>query len=122
VSLLEMIEYIMKFYGINCNNKWIGFSAAGLALSSFSTAVFVLKIVESSDNFKIKIIFKLFLFLSIASNLFNYLWIKYKSTEIVELNYELKKFLIKSHISQLNIHIFSIMSVLFSALLPFIKI
>jgi hypothetical protein len=120
VPLLEMIEYILKFYGIKCSNKWIGFLTTGLALSSFSTTVFVLKIVKNSDNYKIEVLFKLFLFLSIASNLFNYLMIKYKSTEIFELNHKLKKFQNKSRISQLNIHIFSIFSVLFSAVLAFI--
>ncbi len=115
-----MIEYILKFFGISCNNKWIGFFATGLTLTSFSTAFFVLKIVKSPDNYKIEVLFKIFLLLSIASNLFNYLWIKYKSTELFELNHKLIKFQNKCRISQLNIHMFSIFSVLFSALLAFI--
>jgi hypothetical protein len=114
-----MIEYILKLYGINCNNKWIAFFTTGLALSSFSTAFFVLKIVKSSDNYEIEVLFKLFLLISITSNLFNYLIIKYKSTKLFELNHKLRKFQNKSRISQLNIQIFSLFSVLFSALLAF---
>ncbi len=46
--------------------------------------------------------------------------IKYKSTDIFELNQKLRKFQNKSRISQLNIHIFSILSLFFAGLLAFL--
>ncbi len=116
----KMIEYILKFYGINCDNKWIGYFTTGLTLSSFSTAIFILIIFKSSDNIIIEIFFKLLILVSVSSTLFNYFMIKYKSTELFELSRKLKKFQNKSSISQINLNIFSIFSIILSFYLAFI--
>jgi hypothetical protein len=114
-----MIDYILKFYGINCNNKWIGYFATGISLSFFSTMISLL-FVKSYKDVKSEVFFKIFFSISFASKLFNYLIIKYKSTDIFELNQKLRKFQNKSRISQLNIHIFSILSLFFAGLLAFL--
>jgi hypothetical protein len=116
-----MIEIVLKIYGINCENKWFGYFASGLTLSLFTTLIIVALLTEIAENQRNGIIIKLFLLMSILSKLFNYLIIKYKSTEIFEMNRKLRKFQNKSRISQLYIHIFSIFSILFSLLLAFIS-
>ncbi len=115
-----MIEIILKFYGINCNNKWIRFFATGLTLSVFLTTIFMLNPVKSSEDLTREIFFKIIILIFIASKLFNYLMIKYNSTEIFELNLRLRKFQDKCLISQLNIKIIAIFSIFFSILSAFI--
>jgi len=75
---------------------------------------------ESYEDVKSEVFLKIFFSISFASKLFNYLIIKYKSTDILKLNQKLRKFQNKSHISQLNIHIFSILSLFFAGLLAFL--
>ncbi len=116
-----MIEIILKFYGINCNNKWIGYFATGLTLSVFSATLFMLNLVKSSEDLTREIFFKIIILISIASKVFNYLMIKYKSTELFELNHRLRKFQDKCLISQLNIKIISIFSIFLSILSAFIR-
>ncbi len=114
-----MIEYILKLYGINCQNKWFGFFTTGLTLSLFSSTFFILKFLKSPTDITSEVLFKLFLIINIVSKLFNYLMIKYKSTELFELNMKLEKFQNKCRISQKNIQIFTIFSVILSALTAF---
>jgi hypothetical protein len=115
-----MIEHVLKFYGINCNNKWIGYFATGISLSFFAALISLLLFVKSYDDIKCEIFFKIFFSISITSKLFNYLMIKYKSIHIFELNHKLEKFQNKCRISQLNIQVFSYLSVFFAGLLAFI--
>jgi hypothetical protein len=116
-----MIDYILKFYGINCNNKWIGYFATGLTLSALSTVILILIFFKISDNIIIAILVKLMILISISSTLFNYFMIKYKSTELFELSRKLKKFQNKSSISQLDLNLFSIFSIILSFYLAFIS-
>jgi hypothetical protein len=109
---------MIEFYGFNCNNKWIGYFTNGLTLPSFLTTIIILIFIKISGNITNEILIKICLSISILSKLFSYLLIKYNSTEIFELSRELKKF--QTNSSQLNINIFSIFSILFSALLAFI--
>jgi hypothetical protein len=115
-----MIEYIFKFYGIFCDNKWTGYLTTGLTLSAFSTTIFALKFLKSFNSDTNEIFFKLFLFLLSLLKISNYLIIKYKSSELIELNNKLKKFQKKCRISEHLLNIFSIFSILFSILLAFI--
>ncbi len=115
-----MIEYIFKFYGLFCDNKWIGYLTTGLTLSAFTTPIFALKFVQSFDSSTNEIFFKLFLFLLSLSKMSNYLVIKYKSNQLIELNNKLKKFQNKSRISQKFLNIFSTTSILLSLLMSII--
>ncbi len=115
-----MIEYILKFYGIFCDNKWIGYLTTGLTLSAFSTPIFALKFLHIFNSSTSEIFFKLFLFLLSLSKISNYLIIKYKSSELIELNNKLKKFQNKSRINQSFLNIFSIISILFSLFMAII--
>ncbi len=115
-----MIEYIVKFYGINCHNKWIRFLTTGLTISLFSTSILMLNLTKSSTNNTNNLFFILFSLLCNTSKLFNYLLIKYKSTELFELNQKLQKFQNKCLIRQLNIKLFSIFSMFLSVLLAFL--
>jgi hypothetical protein len=71
-----MIEIIVKFYGINCENKWIGYFACGLTLSLFSTNIFILIFTEISTNIISEIFIKFCLSITISTKLLNYLIIK----------------------------------------------
>ncbi len=115
-----MIEYIFKFYGLFCDNKWIGYLTTGLTLSIFSTPIFTLKFLQIFNSNTDEIFFKLFIFLLSLSKIFNYLIIKYKSSQLIELNNKLKKFQNKSRINQNFLNIFSIISILFSLLMAII--
>ncbi len=110
-----MIEHMLKIYGINCNNKWLGYFTTGISLSFFSTMISLLLFVKSYEDIESEIFFKI----SFASKLFNYLVIKHKSMKLFELNHKLRKFQKKSRISQLNIYIFSILCLFFAGLLAF---
>jgi hypothetical protein len=114
-----MIEIIFKFYGFNCDNKWIGYFLTGLTLSVFSTVVFMLIFIKSSSDMTSEVFYKSCLIISIIIKLVNYLAIKYKSTEIFELIRKLKKFQNKNSISQLNVQIFSIFSILLAFFMAF---
>jgi hypothetical protein len=114
-----MIEIILKFYGFNSDNKWIGYFVTGLTLSVFSIVVFSLIFVKSSSDMTSEVFVKSCSIISITTRLVNYLAIKYKSTEIFELIRKIKKFQNKSLISQLNAQIFSIFSILLSFLMAF---
>ncbi len=115
-----MIEYIFKCYGLFCDNKWIGYLTTGLTLSAFTTPIFALKFVQSFDSNTNEIFFKLFLFLLSLSKMSNYLIIKYKSNQLIELNNKLKKFQNKSRINQKFLNIFSTTSILLSLLMSII--
>ncbi len=115
-----MIEYIFQFYGIFCYNKWIGYLATGLALSVFSGAIFAVKLFESFKSNTSEFLFKLFLIILFVTKIVNLLIIRYKSSELIELNNKLKNFQNKSRINQSFLNIFSIISILFSLLMAFI--
>jgi len=116
-----MIENILKLYGINCNNKWLGFFTTGLTLSAFSTTLCTLIFFKSSDNEIRDLFFKLLFSAHCASKLINYLLIKYKSSELFELNNKLRKYQNKCSISQLNIYIFSSISLIISIFLALLS-
>jgi hypothetical protein len=114
-----MIEYILKFYGMFCDNKWIGYFATGLTLTVFSTTIFAANIFESFNSNTSEFLLKLFLIILFVTKIFNLLIIKYKSSQLIELNNKLKKFQNKSRINQNFLNIFSIISILFSLLMFF---
>ena len=115
-----MIEYILKFYGIFCYNKWIGYFATGLTLTVFSTTIFAANIFESFNSNTSEFLLKLFLIILFVTKIVNLLIIKYKSSQLIELNNKLKKFQNKSRINQNFLNIFSIISILFSLLMSII--
>jgi hypothetical protein len=115
-----MIEYIFKFYGLFCDNKWIGYLTTGLTLSAFTIPIFALKFVQIFNSNTNEILFKLFMFLLSLSKISNYLIIKYKSKQLIELNNKLKKFQNKSRINQNFLNILSIISIFFSLLMSII--
>ncbi len=116
-----MIENILKFYGINFNNKWFGFFTTGLTLSAFSTTLCTLIFFKSSDNEIRDLLLKLLFSVHCASKLINYLLIKYKSSELFELNNKLREYQNKCSISQLNIYIFSSISLIISVFLALLS-
>ncbi len=115
-----MIEYILNFYGIFCDNKWIGYLTTGLTLTVFTSTIYGLKLIQSFNTNKNEFLFKLFLILLFVTKIVNLLIIKYKSSQLIELNNKLKKFQNKSRINQNFLIIISIISILFSLLLAFI--
>ncbi len=115
-----MIEYILKFYGVFCDNKWIGYLTTGLTLSVFSTPIFALKFFQIFNSNTNEIFFKLFLITLFVTKIVNLLIIKYKSSQLIELNNKLKKFQNKSRINQNFLNILSIISILFSLLMSII--
>jgi hypothetical protein len=78
-----------------CNNKWIGYLTTGISLSFFSTLISLVIRQKLRRRHKWSIFQNIFS-ISFASKLFNYLIIKYKSTDIFELNQKLRKFQNKS--------------------------
>ncbi len=116
-----MIEYILKFYGIFCYNKWIGYLATGLTLSVFSGSIFAIKLFESFNSNTSEFLFKLFLIILFVTKTVILLIIKYKSSQLIELNNKLKKFQNKSRINQNFLNVFSIISILFSLLMAIIS-
>jgi hypothetical protein len=109
-----MIEYIVKIYGINCKNKWIGYLTTGLTLSIFWSLAFPVIYAKNSSNKTNEFFFKLLMSKFCASKILNYLAIKYNSSNLFHLNYKLKNYQKKHSISELNIHIFSFISLCFS--------
>jgi hypothetical protein len=81
-----MIEYIFQFYGIFCYNKWIGYLATGLILSVFSGAIFAVKLFESFKISTSQFLMKLYLIVLLVTKIVNLLIIKYKSSQLIELN------------------------------------
>lgn len=116
-----MIEHILKFYGINCQNKWFGYFMTGITLTLFLTVIYYLIFFKNSNHILNEIILKLCLSISFVSKVFNYLMIKFKSTEIFELNRRLKNFQIESRISQLSNNLVSIFSFIFCVLVTLIS-
>ncbi len=116
-----MIEHILKFYGINCENKWFGHLMTGITLTLFSTEIYYLIFYKNSNHILSEIILKLCLSISFASKLFNYLMVKFKSTEHFELSRRLKNFQIESRISQLSNDLVSIFSIIFCVLMALIS-
>ncbi len=115
-----MIEYILQFYGIFCHNKWIGYLATGLTLSVFSGTIFAVKLFESFNSNTSEFLLKLLLIILFVTKIVNLLIIKYKSSQIIELNNKLKKFQNKSRINQNFLNTLSIISILFSLLMSII--
>ncbi len=115
-----MIEYIFKFHGIFCENKWIGYLTTGLTLSAFSTPIFALNSSQSFNSNTSEFLLKLFLIILFVTKIVNLLIIKYKSSQLIELNNKLKKFQNKSRINQNFLNIFSIISILFSLFMTII--
>lgn len=115
-----MIEYIFKFYGLFCDNKWIGYLATGLTLSVFSVTIFAVKLFESFNSNTSEFLLKLSIIILFVTKIVNLLIIKYKSSQLIELNNKLKKFQNKSRINQNFLNIFSIISILFSLLMSII--
>jgi hypothetical protein len=86
-----MIEHIVKIYGINCKNKWIGYFTTGLTLSIFSSLVIPVIYAKNFRNKTKEFFFKLLLFTICASKILNYFVVKYNSTKFFEPNHKLKK-------------------------------
>ncbi len=117
-----MFEYIFQFYGIFCHNKWIGYLATGLTLCVFSGTIFAVKLFESLKSNTSEFLLKLSIIILFVTKIVNLLIIKYKSSQLIELNNKLKKFQNKSRINQNFLNIFSIISILFSLLMTIIFI
>ncbi len=115
-----MFEYIFQFYGIFCHNKWIGYLATGLTLCVFSGTIFAVKLFESLKSNTSEFLLKLSIIILFVTKIVNLLIIKYKSSQLIELNNKLKKFQNKSRINQNFLNIFSIISILFSLLMSII--
>jgi hypothetical protein len=118
-SIIKMIEHIMKFYGINSNNKMIGYFTTGLILSIFLSFLFPLIFANNFGN-NSKEFFKLFLTMFYTSNILNYLIIKYNSAKLFQLYYKLKEYQNKCLINEFNIQIYSIISILIFILMAFL--
>jgi hypothetical protein len=93
----------------------------GTTLALFSTLIYNLIFFKISNNISTEIILKLCLSISFASKLFNYLMIKFKSTELFELSRRLKNFQIESRISQLPNNLVSILSIILCVLVALIS-
>ncbi len=106
-----MIEHILKIYGINCKNKWIGYFTTGLTLSIFSSLVIPVIYANNSSNKTNEFFYKLLMSTLCASKILNYWAVKYNSDNIFDLNYKLKKRQKKRSIGELNINIYSVISI-----------
>ncbi len=106
-----MIEHILKIYGINCKNKWIGYFTTGLTLSIFSILVIPVIYTKNSSNKTNEFFYKLLMSTLFVSKILNYWAVKYNSGNIFHLNYKLKKYQKKHSISELNINIYSVISI-----------
>jgi glutamate/tyrosine decarboxylase-like PLP-dependent enzyme len=82
----KMIEYIVKIYGINCKNKWIGYLTTGLTLSIFLSLAFPVIYAKNSSNKTNEFFFILLMSTFCASKILNYLAIKYNSSNLFHLN------------------------------------
>ncbi len=102
-----MIKHILKTYGINCNNKWIGYLTTGLTLSIFSSVVMPVMYSNNFSNKFNEIFFKPVLSTVCVSKILNYLVIKHKSNNFFRLNYKLRNFQMKRSFGELHIYIYS---------------
>ncbi len=98
----------------------MGYLATGLTLTIFSGTIFTVNLFESFNSNTSEFLWKLFLTILFVTKIVNLLIIKYKSSQLIELNNKLKKFQNKSRINQNFLNIFSIISILFSLLMAFI--
>jgi hypothetical protein len=112
-----MIEHILRFYGINCVNKWIIYFTTGLSLPIFLTLVIMLISLKNFNDLTIEFFNKLFLLTHCASRLLSYLLIKYNSPLILKVYHELKDYQNECFISESNIRIYYMITILISFLM-----
>ncbi len=116
-----MIEHILKIYGINCNNKWIGYLTTGLTLSIFSKVVMPVMHYNNFSNKFSEIFFKTILSTVCVSKILNYFVIKHKSNNFFRLNYKLRNFQMKRSFGELRIYIYSAISLYLSIVISLLN-
>ncbi len=114
-----MIEHILRFYGINCDNKWIRYFTTGLSLPIFLTLVIIdiLISIKNCNDFTTQFLNKLFLLTLCASRLLSYLLIKYNSPQILKVYRELKDYQKECFISESNVRIYYMITIFISFLM-----
>jgi hypothetical protein len=86
-----MFEYLLMIFGINIQNKILSQFLTGLTLTIFSVlSLRNLLLIQMKDDFGL-LFTKILCFIMCFSNLLSYIWIKFKSKEILELNIQFKK-------------------------------
>ncbi len=117
-----MFEYVLMIFGINIKNKILTQFLTGLTLSIFSLlSLRNLLLIQIKDDFGLLFIRVLCLIMCF-SNLLSYIWIKFKSKEILELNAQLKKQRISIFINKSTFHCSSLLAITVWLLLTTISI
>ncbi len=116
-----MIEHILKIYGIDCHNKWIGYFATVLTLSIFSSLVFPVIYVKNFSYILTKYLYKFLILTLCISKIITYFVIKYNSSKYFQLIRKLRKYQRKQLIGELNIYIFSIIAFYFSIVIAILS-
>ncbi len=117
-----MIEHILKVYGIDCDNKWIGYFATVLTLFIFSSLIFPVIYVKNFSYILTKYLYKFLILTLCISKIITYFVIKYNSSKYFQLNRKLRKYQRKQLIGELNICIFSIISFCFSIVIALLGV
>ncbi len=112
-----MIEHMLRFYGINCGNKLIEYFTTGLSLPIFFALVDILISLKNFNDLTTQFFNRLFLLTLCASRLFSYLLIKYNSPLLLKAYRELREYQNECFISESNIRIYYIITILLSFLM-----
>ncbi len=87
-----MIEYLLKFYGIDCHYKWIGYFTTSLTLSIFSSLVFPAIYPKNFSHFSTEYLYKFLILTLCISKIITYFVVKHNLSKFFQLNNKLKKY------------------------------
>ena len=115
-----MIRYVIMFFGINCNNKWIANFLTGLTIMIFGFILIQITVVIDLKESISVLVVKISCSIIFASNLISFLIIKLKSNKIFNLYNKLIDYEIKSFIGGINNLFSTIISILITIIISVI--